>query len=189
MATATMTGIGIQYDISGTGPPVLFLNGLCVRGSHWSHQRRALESRYRIITFDRREMPADPARAIPRMAGDAVALLDHLGIERAHLVGLSTGGLVAQEVALRHPDRVRSLTLARSPIHGGRLGEITHPALVVAGADDRLTPPRLARALTRALPNARFQRLPGGPGFIGEHGDCFNETLLGFLSWTGAFSA
>jgi len=184
----------LRYEMSGAGPPVLFLNGRGSRTAHWAHQRRALESRYRIITFDHRgcgddDGPAEQGDHICQMADDAVALLDHLGIERAHLVGPSMGSLIAQEMALRHPDRVRSLTLASAWAHAGPLDRITQPALVLAGEEDTVTPPHVSRALARALPNARFKRLPGGPGFIAEHSDRFNETLLGFLGWLGAASA
>lgn len=195
--TTTATAMNdpeLRYEMSGAGPPVLFLNGLGSRATHWAYQRRALESRYRVITFDGRggghdDVPGQPGDIICQMADDAFALLDHLGIERAHLVGPSMGSLIAQEMALRRPDRVRSLTLTSAWAHAGPLDKITQPALVLAGEEDTVTPPHVSRALARALPNARFKRLPGGAGFIAEHSDRFNETLLGFLSWLGAASA
>jgi pimeloyl-ACP methyl ester carboxylesterase len=189
MATA-INGLGIQYDVSGAGPPVLFLNSHGSRSAHWSPQRRALESRYRVITFDKRpDLAAEPIYPIPQLANDAVALLDHLGIERAHVVGPAVGSLVAQEMALRHPERVRSLTLVSAWAHSGPLGQITQPVLVLAGAEDTLTPPHVSRALAEALPNARFRQLPGGPDFIADHSDRFNEVLLDFFGWLGAASA
>ncbi len=194
MVTATINGIGIQYDMSGAGPPVLFLNGHGTRAAHWERQRHALESRYRVITFDDRaaassRVPAEAVYPVPQMADDAVALLDHLGIERAHLVGRSTGGLIAQEIALRHAERVRSLTLASAWPHPGPLDQITQPALVLAAAEATLPPPHVSIELARALPNARFKWLPGGSHFIAEHSDRFSETLLCFLDWLGAASA
>ena len=194
MTTATINGIGIKYDMSGAGPPVLCLNGHGACAARWDPQRRALEARYRVITFDGRDAgpgdgPAEPVYPVPQMADDAVALLDHLGIERAHLVGPSTGSLIAQEIALRHPERVRSLTLASAWPHAGPLGQITQPALVLAAAEDTLAPPHVSLALARALPNARFEWMPGGSRFIADHGDRFNEALLGFLDWLGAASA
>ena len=194
MATATINGIAIQYDMSGAGPPVLFLNGHGVRAAQWERQRRALESRYRVITFDDRtaalgDAPAEPVYPVPQMADDAVALLDHLGIERAHLVGPSTGSLIAQEIALRHAERVRSLTLASAWPHPGPLDQITQPALVLAAAEATLPPPEVTLQLARTLPNAQFEWMPGGPRFIAQHSDRFNEALLEFLAWLGAASA
>ena len=190
----TMNDPELRYEMSGAGPPVLFLNGEGSPAEHWACQRRALESRFRVITYDAPpsgpgDAPDRPGDRVRRMADHAVTLLDHLGIERAHLVGPSMGSLVAQEMALRHPDRVRSLTLASAWAHEGPLDLITQPALVLAGAEDTITPPQESRALAQALPNARFMQLPGGSGFIAEHSDRFNETLLGFLAWTGAASA
>jgi pimeloyl-ACP methyl ester carboxylesterase len=194
MATATINGIGIQYDMTGAGPPVLFLNGHGAGAGHWDRQRRALQSRYRVITFEDRaaasgRVPAEPVYPVPQMADDAVALLDHLGIERAHLVGPSTGSLIAQEIALRHAERVRSLTLASAWPHPGPLDQITQPALVMAAAADTQPPSCVSLALAQALPNARFEWMPGGSCFIAEYSDRFNEALLGFLDWLGAASA
>jgi len=192
--TATINGIGIQYDLSGAGPPILFLNGHGVRAAHWERQRRALEPRYRVITFDDRTVAvgntaAEPVYPVPQLADDAVALLDHLGIERAHLVGPSTGSLVAQEIALRYSDRVRSLTLASAWPHPGPLDHITQPALVLAAAEATLPPPQISLELARALPNARFEWMPGGSRFITQHSDQFCAALLAFLDWLGAASA
>ena len=192
--TTTINGTRIQYDVSGAGPPVLFLNGHGACAARWEPQRRALEARYRVITFDdrgsgSRSVPAEPVYSVSQMADDAVALLDHLGIERAHLVGPSTGSLVAQEMALRHPERVRSLTLASAWPHPGPVGEITQPALVLAASEDTLPPPHVSLDLARALPNARFEWMPNGSRLMAAYSDRFNEALLGFLSWLGAASA
>jgi pimeloyl-ACP methyl ester carboxylesterase len=192
MATAAteINGLEIQYDMSGAGPAVLFLNGHGSRAAHWARQRCALESRYRVIAFDHcPDVAVEPVYPVPQLADEAVALLDHLGIERAHVVGPSTGSLVAQEMALHHPERVRSLTLASAWAHAGPLGQITQPVLVLAGAEDTVTPPHVSRALAQGLPNARFRQLPGGPGFIAEHSDRFNQALIEFFAWLGAASA
>ena len=193
-ATAKINGIGIRYDMSGAGPPVLFLNGHGVRAAQWEGQRRALEPRYRVITFDDRsaaavDTAAEPVYPVPEMADDAVALLDHLGIERAHLVGPSTGSLIAQEIALRYAERVRSLTLASAWPHPGPLDHITQPALVLAATEATLPPAHVSLELARALPNARFEWMPGGARFITQHSERFNRALLSFLDWLGAASA
>src|SRR5712691_120005 len=114
-ATARINGIDIQYDISGAGPPILFLNGHGARARHWDRQRRGLQPRYRVITCDDRTaasspVPAERVYPVPQVAADARALPANLGIDRAPLVGRSTGSPVAQELARRHAGRVRSLT-------------------------------------------------------------------------------
>jgi 3-oxoadipate enol-lactonase len=90
--------------------------GLAADSAAWLFQVPAFAERYRTITFDNRGIgrsakPAGPY-SIQQMADDAAGLLDTLGIERAHVVGVSMGGMIAQELALRHPARVRGLVLA-----------------------------------------------------------------------------
>lgn len=107
--------IEIYFEISGDGPPVLLIYGLAGRGDGYRHQIPALSEHFRVITFDNRgvgetDQPEEPW-TIADMADDAVGLLDALGIERAHVFGVSMGGMIAQELALRHPGRVKKLAL------------------------------------------------------------------------------
>jgi pimeloyl-ACP methyl ester carboxylesterase len=90
--------------------------GLAADSTAWMFQLPALAEKYRTIVFDNRGVgrstkPAGPY-SIHQMAEDAVGLLAHLGVERTHVVGVSMGGMIAQEIALRNPERVRSLVLA-----------------------------------------------------------------------------
>ncbi|MBI2153981.1 MAG: alpha/beta fold hydrolase [Candidatus Rokubacteria bacterium] len=117
MPFATINTIRIHYEIYGAGAPVLMINGLSAPGITWLYQVRDLSSHYQIITFDNRgvgesELPQSEAYPIALMAEDAFRLLQHLGVRRAHVVGASMGGTIAQELALRHPEVVRSLVLA-----------------------------------------------------------------------------
>ena len=86
-------------------------------GDHlsWGYQQAAFNATYRVITFDNRGSGRSAAPDTPwttrLMADDTVALLDRLGIDSAHVLGVSLGGMIAQEVALAHPARVRSLQL------------------------------------------------------------------------------
>jgi 3-oxoadipate enol-lactonase len=115
MPKVKVNGIELNYQESGRGEPVLMIMGF--GGDHlaWAFQVPALNTKYRVITFDNRgvgesSVPDEPY-STRMMAEDAVGLLDALGVERAHVLGASMGGMIAQEVALNHPRRVRSLQL------------------------------------------------------------------------------
>ena len=115
MPHATINGIKLHYDTIGVGDPLLLITGLGADASSWGMQLPRLAAHFRVITFDNRgagrsETPPGPY-STAEMARDAVALLDHLGIERAHVVGWSLGSLIAQELALSHGDRVHRLAL------------------------------------------------------------------------------
>src|SRR5262245_18753158 len=115
MPTAKVGDIRIFYEVMGEGEPVVLIMGF--GGDHlaWGFQVRELATRYRVIAFDNRGAGETDAPDIPyttaMMADDTVGLLDALEIDRAHVVGASMGGMIAQEVALRHRRRVRSLQL------------------------------------------------------------------------------
>ncbi len=111
------TGLDLYYESHGEGEPVLLLMGTGADHTFWGPQIGPYSERFRTIVIDARgtgrtTRPADPTTCTMRaMAEDALALLDALGIERAHLGGLSLGSTVAQEVALLAPERLLSLSL------------------------------------------------------------------------------
>ncbi len=111
------TGVGIYYESIGAGDPVLLIMGTGADHSLWDETARAYAQRYRVITFDNRgtgqsDHPRDPKQYTMRLlAEDAAGLLAALEIESAHVSGLSLGSAVAQELAINHPGKVRSLQL------------------------------------------------------------------------------
>ncbi|MEJ5300442.1 MAG: alpha/beta fold hydrolase [Thermodesulforhabdaceae bacterium] len=105
----------IYYEVSGSGSPLLFISGLSGGSWSWYQQRPFFEAFYTVIVFDNRGagkswMPPGPY-TMDQMAEDALALLDHLEINKTHVAGISMGGMIAQQLAATHPDRVSALVL------------------------------------------------------------------------------
>ncbi|MGH7921753.1 MAG: alpha/beta fold hydrolase [Candidatus Dormibacteraceae bacterium] len=111
-------GVRLHLEDTGRGTPVLFIHEFAGDCRSWEPQVGALSRRYRCVTYNARgyppsDVPEDgDAYSQERAVGDAIAVLDHLGIERAHVVGLSMGGFCALHLGLTHPDRARSLVVA-----------------------------------------------------------------------------
>lgn len=110
--------IRLHYEVVGrpSGPPVLMIQGLGADKNAWNLQRAAMATRYRIIAFDNRgvgrsDKPSGPYK-LEQMADDAINVLDAAGFNDVHVVGASMGGVISQIIAVKHPHRVRSLTLA-----------------------------------------------------------------------------
>ncbi|MCA9648262.1 MAG: alpha/beta hydrolase [Myxococcales bacterium] len=186
MPRAQVGDIELSYESMGEGPTVLLVMGLGAQLVLWPDDfcRDLVARGFRVVRFDNRDvgessrldqLPVpDPRSQIARwllglpvrapyglgdMADDAAGLLDALEVERAHVMGMSMGGMIAQLVAIRHPRRVLSLTSIMSNA-GDRLSSISRP--------------RALRALFRPLPRTREQaelgalqlfRVIGSPGF------------------------
>lgn len=115
MSIAKVDSIELYYEEHGSGDPLLLIMGLAADSTAWMFQLPEFAKHYRTIVFDNRGVgrstkPAGPY-TIHQMADDTAGLLDVLGIARTHVVGVSMGGMIAQELVLRHPQRVRGLVL------------------------------------------------------------------------------
>jgi len=134
------------YVQVGTGDPLVLVMGF--GGDHlaWGLQMPAFAERYRVIAFDNRGVGQSDAPDLPystaMMADDTVGLLDGLGIDRAHVCGVSMGGMIAQEIALRHPARVWTLqlhaTLARPDAYMKALVEAWRKVRIALGREEAL---------------------------------------------------
>ncbi len=115
MPTLDTHGSRLHYDVVGSGPPTVFIQGTGVRGAGWAPQTAALQAEFTCLVFDHRGMGASQPQGarvtVPQLAQDTLALMDAQGWSSAHIVGHSLGGLVALEVALAARARVRSLSL------------------------------------------------------------------------------
>jgi pimeloyl-ACP methyl ester carboxylesterase len=262
VARIRCNGVDLRVETIGAGPPLLLIMGLGASLETWIAQRDAFSVRHRVILFDNRgagesERPPPPW-TVPDMAADAIAVLDALGIERAHVLGVSMGGMIAQEMAIGWPERVDRLVVAVSfarpdPLRRAfllfrrwarlqgvdlvqegvanlpwlvspsvlndpqrleeilavvgtmplmdaeayshqidailehdtlsRLHRVQSRTLVLAAAEDVLTPLYLSREIAEAIPNARLTVLPRGNHAVQiEDPDAFNRAVLDFLS-------
>jgi 3-oxoadipate enol-lactonase len=111
-----VNGARLYYEVAGEGEPLLLISGLGMNHLGWALQVPVYAREFKVITFDNRgtgqsSSPEGVDYTIALLADDAAALLDALGVDAAHVYGVSLGGMIAQEVALRHPEKVRSLVL------------------------------------------------------------------------------
>src|SRR5215471_5487233 len=116
MPKLRVSDINVHYDVSGSGEPLLLIMGLGASSAAWEPELvEELAKAFRTITFDNRgtgqsDKPDKPY-SIEMFADDAAGVLDGLKIPRAHIFGVSMGGMISQEFALRHPNKTATLTL------------------------------------------------------------------------------
>src|SRR3989441_8814702 len=121
-------GVKLYYEEAGVGEPIVFVHEFAGDHRSWEPQMRFFSRRYRCIAFNARgyppsDVPAGTERySQARARDDIIAILDHLRIARAHIVGLSMGGFATLHVGLAHPERARSLVIAGCG-YGARPGE------------------------------------------------------------------
>ena len=265
MPVATIDGRTVHYRLEGAGDETIVLvNGLADDLETWAFQMDDfLAAGYRVLRFDNRGVGGSAKPAGPyssrMLADDAKQLVDHLGITDFHLMGVSMGGMIAQEYALAYGSDLRSVTFGCTyaapgpfcsrmfamwadlapvagvpfvmrdvtlwaftvpffeqreaelaefetamryldqPVHAylaqlaviqdhdttARLGEITTPTLVLAGAEDILIPVALSRRLHEGVAGSEFATTPGGHACLWEHPGPFNEAFLAFVKRHG----
>jgi pimeloyl-ACP methyl ester carboxylesterase len=129
----TLVGVGeieLDYERAGSGPPLLLIMGLSGTALHWGESfLHPLRQDFDVIVYDHRGVGASSRLSGPitiaKLAEDADRLLQALEIDSAHILGISMGGMIAQELALAHPERVRTLALGCTSCGGNRS---FHPA-------------------------------------------------------------
>jgi pimeloyl-ACP methyl ester carboxylesterase len=124
MPEVKVRDIKFYYDTRGTGYPLVLIRGLGSNADHWYPQVPAFSSFFRVVSFDNRGIgrshkPDNPC-TISTMAEDTAGIMDAIGIPKAHIMGLSMGGMIAQEFALRFPHKVQGLVLACTHCGGGK---------------------------------------------------------------------
>jgi pimeloyl-ACP methyl ester carboxylesterase len=168
------------YETEGAGEPLLLLMGLGGEHGAWHFQRADLGRRYRLVLVDNRDAGASDeaggSYGLGDMAADALGVLDHLGIERFHVLGASMGGAIAQHLTLQAPTRVASLILAST---WGR----TDPFLAAVLAGWRLLVERLSpeEFLATQVPLAftyRFLATPPSPEMLAWQAEVQSRPLI-----------
>jgi 3-oxoadipate enol-lactonase len=147
--------VRIAWERHGGGPPLLLIHGLGYARWGWEPVLPGLAERFSVVLFDNRgigesDAPPGPYTAA-ELAADAVQVLDEARIERAHVVGTSLGGMVAQELALSYPDRVDRLVLACTTPGGPKAYPMPHATVALMAEAATLEP---AVALRRFVENA-----------------------------------
>jgi 3-oxoadipate enol-lactonase len=131
MPKVELAGTELHYERAGAGEPLLLIQGMSANHKAWGRPFSSLlEREFEVISFDNRGMghsrPVTEAFSIAEMAADTASLLDALEIESAHVLGISMGGMIAQELALAHPQKLRSLTIGCSYC-GGEGSQLMDP--------------------------------------------------------------
>ena len=172
MNRARINGIELAYQLRGHGAPLVMIHG--AQGDQTAFDRLAAEfsDRYRVLTFDQRgsglsDKP-DMPYSVAMLADDTAALMDHLRLAPAHVFGISMGGTIAQELALRHPEKVRSLILGCTTPGGPNAIRLSGPALTSAYSTQSMT----AEARGKALAEAAFTK-----GYLTRHPEIIESMI------------
>jgi pimeloyl-ACP methyl ester carboxylesterase len=134
---ADSQGVKVAYEIRGDGEPLTLVHGLAYDRNGWGRLPDLLAQRFRVVLIDNRgvgesDEPEGPY-AVTQMAADVVAVLDHAGIERTNLFGVSLGGYIAQELALTYPARIAKLVLASTAPGGPKAHPMPQAGLEAFG--------------------------------------------------------
>ncbi len=149
MPRIEVNGIGLQYEERGSGPPLVLIMGFGAPAAFWSDAFvDRLARSFRVIAYDNRGTGASEKRDEPitiRTLADDAGLLTALGLERVDVFGVSMGGMIAQELVLHHPQRVRRLVLGCTHCGGANIVPAA-PEVLARLMPPRGTPPREAIA-------------------------------------------
>lgn len=151
MARARVNGVALHYELQGDGPPLVLLHGLQGDSSTFGELPAALATRFTVLAFDQRGAGASEKPDCPLstadLADDTAALMHHLGLDRAVVFGTSMGGQVAQQVAIRHPERVERLILGCTTPGGNDAVPVNQAAMDYAYTMEALSAEERARRL------------------------------------------
>jgi pimeloyl-ACP methyl ester carboxylesterase len=179
----------LSYEMTGAGSPVVLLHGLDLDHRMWDEQVAPLAHAHTVVRYDLRGAGRSTADSHSGShAEDLKALLDHLGLVRVSLLGLSLGGGAAVDFAIAYPNAVRALILVHPLLAGpaaARLCDVTAPTLVAVGALDAQDAQELASTLEAGIPDAWKVVIPGAGRMVNvDDPKRFNEIVMAFLAET-----
>lgn len=156
MTSISNSTVELFYEEHGDGEPLILIPGLAAGRWIWFKQVPQLSEQFRVITFDPRGIGRSPLNSepltIPLLADDVAVLLQRLGIKRAHILGASFGGFVAQEFALAHPEMSRTLVLSCTSFGGPRhVAPPMETLMAIASTNGFNTEERIRRILLPAF--------------------------------------
>jgi pimeloyl-ACP methyl ester carboxylesterase len=197
MPLARLNGINISYQVEGQGEPLVMIMGFTASRSGLMSQIRFFRKYYRVITFDNRgsgksDKPPGPY-STRMMADDTVKLMDLLGIEKAHIMGLSMGGMIAQELAINYPQRVMKLVLASTYARQDETsGDTLEQAKFLQLTPEKKVGAMVGLAFNKPLyrfifgllarVQTSFRGVSGGVGVSGQSEACLHHNTLERLS-------
>jgi 3-oxoadipate enol-lactonase len=172
MERTLISGVELAYELRGAGDPMVMIHGAQGDQSMFAGLAAAFSSEYRVLTFDQRgsglSAKPDMPYSMAMFADDTAALMDHVSMASAHIIGVSMGGMIAQEFALRHPRKVRSLVLGCTTPGG--------PNAIRAGGDALTnaysTKPMTAEERGKALAEAAFSK-----SYLAKHPEVIDNMI------------
>jgi 3-oxoadipate enol-lactonase len=161
---ARINGVELAFELRGNGAPIVMIHGAQGDQTMFAGLAATFAENYRVLTFDQRgsglsEKP-DVPYSMAMLADDTAALMDHVGIAQAHVIGVSMGGMIAQELVLRHPQKIRSVVLGCTTAGGSTAVRARGAALANAYS----TQPMTAEERGKALAEAAFSK-----GYLAQH--------------------
>lgn len=173
MATAQVNGINLYYEIHGSGPNLALIEGTAYHTWMWYRQIPALAKHFRMLVYDNRGVGSSDKPPGPyshtENAADLAGLLDHLGWDRTHVLGISMGGFIAQEFALAYPERLDRLVLVATAFGGPNMVPLPADAVRALTPDPALSPEDRIRS---AMPLAF-----SSPSWVREHAAEFERMV------------
>jgi pimeloyl-ACP methyl ester carboxylesterase len=173
----TVCGTEVCYQVFGEGPPLVLIMGLTGSMDWWDPEfLEALSERHRVLILDNRgagrtAAPPETEITIEQMADDTAGLMDSVGISKADVLGVSMGGMIAQELALRHPEKVNRLVLAAT-FCGGRESVPASREVLARLADRSGTPEEIVR---------RFGTLLFSEEWMSANNDYFDDFFARYI--------